>query len=159
MGSVKDLQILKRPEGNKLGLGRFNFSDRYSVFDWGEMPDLIEGKGASLCMTSAYFFEKLEGEGIGSHFVGVVEDGKAKRLADLTSPQSIMEIRLVRVIRPDICHSRPLSWSRVNSIGNAGFFLDLNESGFPFAPYSAYCLSARPNKAVPTGNRREYPLK
>ncbi|GAG55731.1 unnamed protein product, partial [marine sediment metagenome] len=38
-GSVKDLEILSRPEDNKMGIGRFHFSDRYSVFDWGEMPD------------------------------------------------------------------------------------------------------------------------
>jgi phosphoribosylaminoimidazole-succinocarboxamide synthase len=35
MGSVKDLTVLKKPEGNEAGLGRFVYSDRYSVFDWG----------------------------------------------------------------------------------------------------------------------------
>lgn len=39
MGSVKDLKILKKPAENSLGVVRFVFSDRYSVFDWGEMPD------------------------------------------------------------------------------------------------------------------------
>ncbi len=102
MGSVKDLQVIKNPEGNKLGLGRFTFSDRYSVFDWGEMPDHIEGKGAALCMTSAYFFEKLESEGIGTHFAGVVENGKAARLADVKTPRHSMEIKLVRIVRPEL---------------------------------------------------------
>jgi phosphoribosylaminoimidazole-succinocarboxamide synthase len=41
MGSVKDLTILKKPEGLQEGLGKFSFSDRYSVFDWGQMPDHI----------------------------------------------------------------------------------------------------------------------
>lgn len=39
MGSVKDLAVLKEPAGTETGTGRFIFSDRYSVFDWGEMPD------------------------------------------------------------------------------------------------------------------------
>ena len=56
MGSVKDLIIIKKPYGNELGIGRFVFSNRYSVFDWGEMPDHIKNKGASLCLISAYFF-------------------------------------------------------------------------------------------------------
>jgi Phosphoribosylaminoimidazolesuccinocarboxamide (SAICAR) synthase len=54
MGSVKDLKVIEKPTAKKLGVGRFVFSDRYSVFDWGEMPDLIEGKGKALCVISAF---------------------------------------------------------------------------------------------------------
>ena len=36
-----------------------NFSDRYSVFDWGEMPDAIPNKGEALAFMGAYFFEHL----------------------------------------------------------------------------------------------------
>ncbi|HAG08789.1 MAG TPA: phosphoribosylaminoimidazolesuccinocarboxamide synthase, partial [Desulfotomaculum sp.] len=36
MGSVKDLTVQEMPVENKSGRGRFLFSDRYSVFDWGE---------------------------------------------------------------------------------------------------------------------------
>jgi phosphoribosylaminoimidazole-succinocarboxamide synthase len=56
MGSVKDLVVLKQPEGKIPGIGRFIFSDRYSVFDWGEMPDHIEYKGKSICISTAHFF-------------------------------------------------------------------------------------------------------
>ena len=100
MGSVKDLHVIKEANGSESGSGRFSFSDRYSIFDWGEMPDLIDGKGAALCMTSAYFFEKLEGRGIKTHYAGVVENGVAKKLSELSGPQSEMEISLVRVVRP-----------------------------------------------------------
>ena len=86
MGSVKDLEIIQSPNDKELGRGRFNFSDRYSVFDWGEMPDHIDGKGAALCITSAYFFERLAEKGVGTHYLGVVEDGKAKKLSDLKNP-------------------------------------------------------------------------
>jgi len=53
MGSVKDLTVLKTPTKTQSGRGRFIFSDRYSVFDWGEMPDHIDQKGAALCITAA----------------------------------------------------------------------------------------------------------
>ena len=100
MGSVKDLEILKSPS-EKLGIGRFHFSDRYSVFDYGVMPDLLENKGKAQCMLSAHFFELLEKEGIATHYIGVVEEGKAKRLDELGEPSNVMEVKLVNVHRPE----------------------------------------------------------
>ncbi|MEM4702816.1 MAG: phosphoribosylaminoimidazolesuccinocarboxamide synthase, partial [Archaeoglobaceae archaeon] len=78
MGSVKDLIVIKEPSDG-LGEGIFVFSDRYSVFDYGEMPDKIDGKGSSLCLISAFFFEKIEESGIRTHYMGLLEDGKLKR--------------------------------------------------------------------------------
>ncbi|HIP25443.1 MAG TPA: phosphoribosylaminoimidazolesuccinocarboxamide synthase [Archaeoglobus profundus] len=100
MGSVKDLIVLKEPKEDELGLGRFVFSDRYSVFDYGRMPDEIEGKGKALCMITAYFFERLEEEGIKTHYIGIVENGKIKRFDEVESPTNVMEIKLVRVLKP-----------------------------------------------------------
>lgn len=37
----------------------FEFSDRYSVFDWGAMPDEIAGKGAALAQVAWFFFDFL----------------------------------------------------------------------------------------------------
>jgi len=100
MGSVKDLIVLKEPSKDETGVGRFVFSDRYSVFDYGAMPDLIEGKGKALCMITAYFFEILEDMGIKTHYLGLVEDGKVKRLDEVEKPTDVMEIKLVRVLKP-----------------------------------------------------------
>ncbi len=100
MGSVKDLTVLREPSKDETGVGRFVFSDRYSVFDYGAMPDLIEGKGKALCMITAYFFEILEDMGIKTHYLGLVEDGKVKRIDELEKPTDVMEIRLVRVLKP-----------------------------------------------------------
>jgi phosphoribosylaminoimidazole-succinocarboxamide synthase len=101
LGSVKDLDTIKEPTTAKMGIGRFRFSDRYSVFDWGEMPDLIEGKGEALCMMGAYCFERLEKENVRTHYRGLVgEDGKVLRFYGLEQPSSIMEIDLVNVYRP-----------------------------------------------------------
>lgn len=101
MGSVKDLEVIEAPTEDMPGRGRFRFSDRYSVFDWGEMPDHIEGKGAALCLIGAYFFERLEAMGIATHYIGVVgDDGVARRLVELEAPADTMEVRLVRVLEP-----------------------------------------------------------
>lgn len=102
MGSVKDLIVLREPEGGRSGTGRFVFSDRYSVFDWGEMPDHIEKKGQALCMVGAHFFERLEEMGIRTHYVGVVEKDRLLRLSELEEPVNSMEIKLLRVIEPEI---------------------------------------------------------
>ncbi len=101
MGSVKDLIVTEEPKTDRLGKGRFVFSDRYSVFDYGVMPDEIEGKGASLCMISAYFFERIEDMGIKTHYVGLVENGRVKRLDEIEVPTNVMEIKLVRVLKPE----------------------------------------------------------
>lgn len=74
MGSVKDLKISKLAYENDQGQGDFDFSDRYSVFDWGEMPDHIKIKGAALAVMAAFNFEELEKRGIRTHYRGLVTD-------------------------------------------------------------------------------------
>lgn len=37
----------------------FEFSDDYSVFDWGKMPDTIKNKGRALAIFGAHFFNQL----------------------------------------------------------------------------------------------------
>ncbi|MEM1550662.1 MAG: phosphoribosylaminoimidazolesuccinocarboxamide synthase [Candidatus Bathyarchaeia archaeon] len=101
MGSVKDLEVIKRPTADSMGIARFHFSDRYSVFDWGEMPDHIEDKGAALCLMGAYCFERLEEKGIRTHYRGLVDSrGRVLRFDELEEPSNIMEINLVNVYRP-----------------------------------------------------------
>jgi len=100
VGSVKDLIVIEKSLKNKTGRGRFIFSNRYSVFDWGEMPDHIPNKGESLCISAAYFFEKLESRGIKTHYLGLVEDGQSKRISGVKSPVDIMEVKLFRVLKP-----------------------------------------------------------
>lgn len=63
-GSVKD--ILQAGPNSLL----FKFTDRYSVFDWGQMPDLIPGKGLALARMGKRFFEEFDRAGIRSHYEG-----------------------------------------------------------------------------------------
>jgi len=100
MGSVKDLEIIKAATESLSGIGRFTFSDRYSVFDWGEMPDLIPNKGAAIAILGSYFFEKLESLGIPTHYIGLVENDIVRKLNDLGNPSGVMEVKLLRVIKP-----------------------------------------------------------
>lgn len=103
MGSVKDLTILKPAAEHVLGEGIFTFSDRYSVFDWGEMPDHINDKGKALCLISAFFLEKLEEQGIKTHYAGIIDqDGQIKYIKDLTSPTNQLKVKLVNVVKPEL---------------------------------------------------------
>lgn len=102
MGSVKDLTIIEQATANKPGVGRFYYSDRYSVFDWGEMPDAIKNKGKALCTMGAFYFEKLEELGVKTHYKGMVLNDNIYRLSELSEPSDTMQVSLVRVIKPII---------------------------------------------------------
>ena len=102
MGSVKDLEILKIATLTSPGRARFNFTDRYSIFDWGEMPDHIDNKGCAIALMGAWFFEKLEDRGIPTHYRGLVDDGQVKTLDQIHKPVSTMEVELLRVIPPRV---------------------------------------------------------
>ena len=52
-GSVKDIY----ERDNKTLC--FEFSDRYSIYDWGEMPDSIQGKGRALAQITSKLFDLL----------------------------------------------------------------------------------------------------
>ena len=82
MTSVKEFRIETEPTATETGRGRFYFTDAYSVFDWGRMPDPIPNKGASLCVMGAFNFEQLEANGIPTHYRGVVPDGGDERTGD-----------------------------------------------------------------------------
>ena len=100
-GSVKDLEVIEKPTQGSMGIGRFHFSDRYSVFDWGEMPDQIEGKGKALCLMGAYCFERLEELGVKTHYRGLVgSDGNVVTFKELRQPSNMMEVSLVNVYKP-----------------------------------------------------------
>jgi phosphoribosylaminoimidazole-succinocarboxamide synthase len=101
LGSVKDLEVIKQPSPEVMGIGRFHFSDRYSVFDWGEMPENIGAKGAALCLMGAYCFEQLEKKGVKTHYQGLVgANGRAVKTKEINQPTSVMEVSLVNVYKP-----------------------------------------------------------
>ena len=87
MGSVKNLNVMKEASGSEMGLGVFEFTDDYSVFDYGKMPETIPHKGEALCRMAANNFVELEKQGAKSHSRKLVSGNK-------------MEVNLVRVLYP-----------------------------------------------------------
>jgi phosphoribosylaminoimidazole-succinocarboxamide synthase len=102
MTSVKEFRVEEPATPERLGRGSFVFTDDYSVFDWGKMPDSIPNKGASLCAMGANNFELLEAEGVPTHYRGVVSGGQVRELDRVGSPPREMAIDLTRV--PDLPH-------------------------------------------------------
>jgi phosphoribosylaminoimidazole-succinocarboxamide synthase len=100
MTSVKQFRIEESATADELGRGRFVFTDDYSVFDWGRMPDAIPKKGRSLCTMGAYNFSLLEAEGVPTHYRGVIADETVVGLDELETPPREMAIDLARV--PDL---------------------------------------------------------
>jgi phosphoribosylaminoimidazole-succinocarboxamide synthase len=103
MTSVKDFRIDEPATPDALGRGAFVFTDDYSVFDWGKMPDVIPDKGVSLCSMGAFNFELLEAEGVPTHYRGVLQEGEAvpfDRALDAGDPPREMAIDLTQV--PDL---------------------------------------------------------
>ncbi|MCX6799430.1 MAG: phosphoribosylaminoimidazolesuccinocarboxamide synthase [Candidatus Diapherotrites archaeon] len=94
MGSVKDLAVKKPASEKEMGLGVFHFTDDYSVFDYGKMPDIIPHKGEALCRMAAYNFERLGKNGINSHFRKLVSGNE-------------MEVNLARVLYPQRGELKP----------------------------------------------------
>lgn len=104
VGSVKSLDILIEASKNVVGEGIFNFSDDFSVFDWGKMPDVIPFKGAALCIMSAVAFENLRsrfGNNIQSHYRGLNGSHQELQLVrGLSRPTTKMKVDLFQVIKP-----------------------------------------------------------
>ncbi|MFC6863782.1 phosphoribosylaminoimidazolesuccinocarboxamide synthase [Halomicroarcula sp. GCM10025817] len=105
MTSVKDFRVDEPATADELGRGSFVFTDDYSVFDWGKMPDQIPDKGASLCTMGAFNFQLLAENHVSTHYEGVRVDGhdEVLDLGDALSvgqPPREMVISLTQV--PDL---------------------------------------------------------
>src|SRR2546422_3171032 len=55
----------------------FAFTDQISVFDK-VIPSLVPHKGKTLCRTSAYWFNVVQGLGIRTHFLRVAEGNRMR---------------------------------------------------------------------------------
>ena len=59
-GSVKDIRGPLSVGSHRTSAVVFEYTDAYSVFDWGRMPDPLSRKGEALAMIAANWFERLE---------------------------------------------------------------------------------------------------
>lgn len=95
-GSVKNLY-----QGSDHVL--FEYSDRYSLFDWGEMPDQLDKKGESLALMGALFFKEVEKAKIPHHFLGL-SDEKGNDLD--WEPSRYLKVKKVPVTRPNLVNGQ-----------------------------------------------------
>ena len=123
MTSVKEFRVEREPTADELGRGAFVFTDDYSVFDWGKMPDEIPEKGASLCTMGAFNFELLESEGVPTHYLGVVDDGEAVELAEADAPPRVMAIELTQV--PDLPHEGTYDYDAYHDAAGENYLIPL----------------------------------
>ncbi len=90
----------------------FNFSDRYSVFDWGEMPDKLDGKGKALSIMGAFFFEFLSSKKNWEQasfpdylantrsYQNILDNGFKSHFIGLTSGFEL-EVKKVAILKPE----------------------------------------------------------
>jgi phosphoribosylaminoimidazole-succinocarboxamide synthase len=83
--STKNLEVVDEPTPDRPGVGIFEFTDDYSVFHYGKMPDRIPGKGEALCRMAAFNFELLARNGVPTHFRRFI-------------PPNRMEFTLLRIV-------------------------------------------------------------
>lgn len=122
--SVKEFRIEEEATATDLGRGSFVFTDDYSVFDWGKMPDQIPQKGASLCTMGAFNFELLESEGVPTHYRGVVKNGDVIDLDNASHPPWEMAIDLTQV--PDLPHEgREYEYDRYHDAAGENYLIPL----------------------------------
>ena len=111
-GSVKDIYrwpgeataVERSTSGSAeppLSLLQFRFSDRFSVFDWGSMPQTIPGKGEALAWIAASLFERLEREGIRTHYRGISSAaGWRGAVSDLNGAATGIVVDEVEIVPP-----------------------------------------------------------
>ena len=88
MGSVKDLEVTKKPTPEAMGVGKFHFLRPLQRFRLGRNARPHDGKGAALCLMGAYCFERLEEKGVKTHYRGLVgENGKTVTFEELEAAQ------------------------------------------------------------------------
>ncbi|WP_433206975.1 phosphoribosylaminoimidazolesuccinocarboxamide synthase [Nocardia sp. CA-107356] len=66
--STKNLEILEPPTATREGVGVFEYTDHFSLFHFGRMPDSIPGKGEATCRMAVFNFAMLEAAGVRTHF-------------------------------------------------------------------------------------------
>jgi phosphoribosylaminoimidazole-succinocarboxamide synthase len=66
--STKNLEVIEPPTATREGVGVFEYTDNYTVFHYGRMPDLIPGKGEAICRMAVINFMMLEEAGVPTHF-------------------------------------------------------------------------------------------
>ncbi|MFD8589872.1 phosphoribosylaminoimidazolesuccinocarboxamide synthase [Streptomyces sp. NPDC059637] len=68
LNSTKNLHVIEPPTTEQEGVGVFEYTDHYTVFHYGRMPDAIPGKSEAICRMAVFNFRLLEDAGVRTHF-------------------------------------------------------------------------------------------
>lgn len=68
LNSTKNVHVIEAPTARREGVGVFEYTDHYTVFHYGRMPDAIPGKGEATCRMAVFNFRLLEEAGVRTHF-------------------------------------------------------------------------------------------
>ena len=108
-GSVKNLWAV---DNTTL---EFEYTDAYSVFDWGRMPDMLKGKGVALASIGEFFFGKVEQPGewkklakdpritqaLRAEYEVLCTRGMLTHFKKRTAPNKFT-VQKVKVVRPEV---------------------------------------------------------
>ncbi|AXG82944.1 phosphoribosylaminoimidazolesuccinocarboxamide synthase [Streptomyces paludis] len=88
--STKNLKITTPATETRTGVGIFEYTDAYTVFHYGRMPDLIPGKGEAISRMAAFNFALLEAAGVRTHFRRFIAPHRIEfDLAHLPAPDTL----------------------------------------------------------------------
>ncbi|MDX3099003.1 phosphoribosylaminoimidazolesuccinocarboxamide synthase [Streptomyces sp. ME19-03-3] len=68
LNSTKNLHVIESPTADREGIGVFEYTNHYTVFHYGRMPDAIPYKGEAICRMAVFNFRLLEKAGVRTHF-------------------------------------------------------------------------------------------
>jgi phosphoribosylaminoimidazole-succinocarboxamide synthase len=126
VGSVKNIYSFN-------GSYIFDYSDRYSIFDWGEMPDQLENKGKTLAVMAYLFFEYfgkpdlwknmvakdmgidsdilelLQKSGLSHHCLGLIDEDD--NIVDPENAKTFLKVKPVSVALPKETDGGELDYS------------------------------------------------
>ena len=108
-GSVKNLWTVD------LTTLEFEYTDAYSVFDWGRMPDLLQGKGTALASIGEFFFKQISQPAmwkkiaddaritpaLRGEFEALCAKGMLTHFKKRTAPNKFT-VEKVKVVRPEV---------------------------------------------------------
>jgi phosphoribosylaminoimidazole-succinocarboxamide synthase len=105
----------------------FKFSNRYSIFDWGEMPDQIPRKGDSLLRSASSLFKLLEDKNswnnwdsgldkkmsyyVMSELSKLKENGANTHYLGITSHDGDQFLKVLKCLVPDVVNNDKIDYS------------------------------------------------
>lgn len=113
--SVKKIRIIEEPTQTKSGMADFEYNPVFSVFDIGTIMPPVLLDNSTICLMAGYNFELLKGEGIESHYIGLVNNDQlitADEAIKNKEHPAAMRVHFVNRIKPDFIEGKGWDYSK-----------------------------------------------